>query len=232
VLSKANSNYKTKKSLKKGWYEGAILYLAPEKQGGLGNVCPFASTGCKTACLFTAGRGAMSNVRAGRQRKTELWFKDKPLFFNTLALELKALELKALKNDRQAFVRLNGTSDIDFSKFKVYGGLNVFEAFPNIQFYDYTKDLDKALNNRQANYHLTFSRSETNQPKVLIALRSKINVAIVFKTKALPKTWLGFEVLDGDSTDLRFEEGYQGKIIGLVAKGKAKRDLTGFVVNA
>ena len=230
VLSKASSNYKTRKSLAAGGYVGSILYLSPEKVSGMGNVCPFASKGCKASCLYTAGRGVMAPVIKGRLRKTRLWFHNKPLFFQTLFDELCTLQRQAEKKGLKAFVRLNGTSDINFAAFKVYQGKNVFEAFPSIQFYDYTKDIRKTLANKADNYHLTFSRSETNQADVLKALEAGVNVAVVFR-KALPKTYLGRPVLDGDKTDLRFEEGYQGAVVGLYAKGRARQDKSGFVVD-
>jgi len=233
VLSKASSNYKTAKSIAKGGYVGSILYLSPEKSSGLGNLCPFASKGCTTSCLNTAGRGAMTAVQAGRLRKTKLFYQNKALFFNTLFEELEALNRKAVKADKKAFVRLNGTSDINWGAFRPYAGKTVFEAFPDIQFYDYTKDIKKALvcgDLKPANYHLTFSRSEGNMLEVERALEAGVNVAVVFR-KTLPKTWMGYKVLDGDTTDLRFEEGYQGAIVGLIAKGKAKRDTSGFVVD-
>jgi hypothetical protein len=230
VLSKAVSNIKTKKSEKSGEYRGAILYLTPEKSSGLGNVCPFASKGCTLSCLFTAGRGVMAPVIAGRLRKTKMFFQQKDLFFQTLFSEIVALQRVAFKAGKKPFVRLNGTSDINWGNFKVYNGLNIFEMFPDVQFYDYTKDIKKAVSNRQANYHLTFSRSESNFEDVVRALQAGINVAVVFKGKTLPKTFMGAKVLDGDKTDLRFEEGNQGAIIGLKAKGKARYDKTGFAI--
>jgi hypothetical protein len=230
VLSKASSNYKTRKSLAAGGYVGSILYLSPEKVSGMGNLCPFASKGCAAGCLNTAGRGVTAPVQAGRLRKTALWFKNKPLFWDTLFTELCTLQRQAEKKGLKAFVRLNGTSDINFDAFKVYQGKSVFEAFPSIQFYDYTKDIRKTLANKADNYHLTFSRSETNQADVLKALEAGVNVAVVFR-KALPKEYLGRPVINGDKTDLRFEEGYQGVIVGLTAKGKARKDKTGFVVD-
>ena len=230
VLSKASSNYKTLKSEKAGKYVGAILYLVPHKAGGYGNLCPHASLGCIKACLFSAGRGVMAPVIKGRLRKTKLWFENKPLFFSTLFEEISALEYKATKQGKKAFVRLNGTSDISFENFRPYEGKNVFEAFPNVIFYDYTPSIQRVLTNTQANYRLTFSRKENNQSNVLQALEHGVNVAVVFKGKVLPKTFLGRKVINGDKTDLRFLEGNKGVIVGLKAKGKARKDTTGFAV--
>jgi hypothetical protein len=231
VLSQAVKNNKTKKSETVDW-TGSILYLTPHKAGGHGNVCPFASNGCVKTCLFSAGRGVMAPVIKGRLRKTNFFFENKPLFFETMKKEIEALERKATKEGKRAFVRLNGTSDIRWENFKPYDGKNVFEQFPNVQFYDYTKDIKKALNakNNIKNYHVTFSRSEKNENEVKLALENGINVAVVFGGKDYPKEFLGRPVIDGDKTDMRFLEGYQGAIVALYAKGKARYDDSGFVV--
>jgi hypothetical protein len=173
----------------------------------------------------------MSHVRAGRLRKTTLFFKQQGLFFETLHADIARLHRKALKLKKKAFVRLNGTSDIDFGKYKVFNGKTIFQEFPDVQFYDYSKDPDKCINNKEPNYHLTFSKSENNLIQTMRVLQAGINVAVVFKTKDLPKTYLGHKVINGDKTDLRFEEGYQGAIVGLYAKGKARRDTSGFVID-
>ena len=138
----------------------------------------------------------------------------------------------------------------NFEKIK-FNGQNVFEAFPLVTFYDYTKSPERmtAFLSSQTvpqtwagnmawvakggrdfpkNYHLTFSRSETNGEIALSFLRSGGNVAMVFRHR-LPTSYLGFEVVDGDETDLRFLDG-SGKIIGLKEKGLAKKDETGFVL--
>ena len=121
---------------------------------------------------------------------------------------------------------MNGTSDLPFHKF------NIFEEFPNIQFYDYTKDYKKVLNNNIPNYHLTFSLSESNEEKAIQVKENKHNVAIVFNT--LPKYYkFGnkyYRVIDGDKHDLRFLDD-KNIIVGLLAKGDGKKDNSGFVRN-
>jgi hypothetical protein len=127
--------------------------------------------------------------------------------------------------------RLNLTSDLPWEKIK-FNGKNVFEAFPLVTFYDYTKSAERmtAFVNGEmpSNYHLTFSRSETNSAIALAILRSGGNVAMVFR-KSIPSTYFGHDVVDGDETDLRFLDG-KGKIVGLKEKGLAKKDETGFVL--
>jgi hypothetical protein len=229
VLSRASGNEKTRKSLKSGKYDGRILYLAPEKQSGLGNVCPFASEGCKKACLYTSGHGRYQRVKDGRIRKTKMFFQEKETFFCTLHKELTTLDKAAKKKGKIAFCRLNGTSDINWGNFKVYQGKNVFQEFPDIQFYDYTKDFIKLISNKEPNYKLTFSLSEHNREQAFKALEAGFNIAAVFRG-TFPKKYLGFKVYDGDKEDLQFL--YPKRvIIGLRPKGRAKYDKSGFVIN-
>ena len=230
LLSKASTNYKTRKSLKSGEFDGAILYMAPWKESGLGNVCPYASLGCRSSCLYTAGLGVFSTVKQGRIRKTRLFLQDKPLFFKTLYNEVEALRKKCEKSKKTAFVRLNGTSDINYGNFKIYNGKNIFQAFPTVNFYDYTKDFKKLIANREPNYVLTFSLSESNREQAFKALEAGFNISAVFLGKELPKTYMGYKVYDGDKEDLQFLYP-KGVIIGLRAKGKARYDTTGFAID-
>lgn len=106
------------------------------------------------------------------------------------------------------------------------------EMFPDVQFYDYTKSFKRAKafvdGEMPSNYHITFSRSECNDNLVDIIKDLGGNVAAVFRG-SLPKTYKGKQVVDGDETDLRFLDG-TNKIVGLVEKGLAKKDETGFVI--
>jgi hypothetical protein len=118
-------------------------------------------------------------------------------------------------------VRLNGTSDIEWTRF------GIMDEFPDVQFYDYTKVFNRLTQERPANYHLTFSKNESNDEECEAALKLGVNVAAVFKT--LPQQWMGRQVISGDETDVRFVDG-TGIIVGLTAKGQAKKDKTGFVI--
>jgi hypothetical protein len=218
-------NAKTSKGEKKGYLTG-ILYLKPAESGGLGNLCPNASAGCKASCLNTAGRGAFDQVQAGRQRKTEAYKENSQKFVQALISDVDKLVKMADRQNLIPCVRINGTSDIPAL------AKAVADARPKVQFYDYTKNPKPYLRTSK-NYHLTFSKSENNLDACLDALENGINVAVVFK-KELPKTYLGYKVINGDETDLRFldKKGKNGKglIVGLKAKGRAKKDQTGFVV--
>jgi hypothetical protein len=229
-MSLLNSgNSKTRKGEKKGFTTYGI-HLAPASLSGF-NVCDSSSAGCRWACLNTAGRGAMNSVQKARIKKTLFFFKDKQGFLAELWAEVaKSIRSAARKNMVPCF-RLNLTSDLPWEKIK-FNGQSVMEAFPNVQFYDYCKSperMTKFVNGEMPqNYHLTFSRSETNGALALAFLKSGGNVAMVFR-KSLPATYYGHEVIDGDETDLRFLDG-SGKIIGLKEKGLAKKDATGFVL--
>lgn len=228
-------NAKTTKGEKLGYLTG-IMYLAPAneaKADGVPNACPFASSGCRSACLFTAGRGAFSNVREARINKSRKLFsglkwnsKPHPEALESLRNDIASLERKALRDGLKPAVRLNGTSDYPVHTW------GLMEAFPGVQFYDYTKDTRKMSEYLRGklpiNYHLTFSRSETNGAKAREMVEAGALVAMVFKAP-LPKKYLGAKVLDGDESDLTFTKG-KG-ILGLKAKGKARRDLSGFAVN-
>jgi hypothetical protein len=213
------ANYKTVKGEKLGYLTG-ILYLAPAKISGY-EVCPARSAGCTTACLYTAGMGAFSNVQQARIKKTKQFFEDRDNFLMQLRRDITALVRKAKKTNMTPAIRLNGTSDIEWVRF------GIMEEFPDVQFYDYTKVLGRLSHLRPANYHITFSRSESNQADVETALNLGFNVAAVFNK--LPETYLGRPVINGDETDVRFADA-KGVIVGLTAKGKAKKDLNNFVI--
>lgn len=137
----------------------------------------------------------------------------------------------AKKQKKKLALRLNTISDIAWENVKV-DGKNVFEHYPKLQFWDYTKSPSRMASflagELPKNYHLTFSRSESNELAVNAILASGGNVAAVFRG-ALPKTWQGKKVVSGDISDLRFKDP-KGVIVGLVQKGKAKKDTSGFVI--
>ncbi len=228
-------NPKTAKATKFG-YLNAVLHLAPAKLAKRKNVCQFASPGCLKACLNTAGRGGIckagtntNRIQEARIRKTQLFYDNPAQFASDLLSDIDELRSLADKLKLEPALRLNGTSDIDWGN--VGFGVDLFSFIDDrdIELYDYTKDFDRAVA-YYGNpwYHLTFSRSEINDDQVNMALQKGINVAVVFRDK-LPPTWRGVTVIDGDLHDLRFLD-RGGVVVGLLAKGKAKKDTTGFVV--
>ena len=220
LLSTANT--KTMKGEKYG-YKTYILHLAPSLISGF-QTCPKASAGCAAACLNKAGMGVFSNVQTARINRTKMFFQDRVTFMNQLVKEIKSAKKKADKEGLKLLVRPNGTSDIAWEKIRVGDYRNIFEMFPEVQFYDYS-----AVANRKVpeNYHLTFSRKESNDADVRSAIRNGLNVAVVFDK--LPETYMGLPVVSGDDTDIRVNDP-KNVIIGLKAKGPAKKDISGFVV--
>ena len=233
ALLSVSSDAKTIKGETLGFLTG-ILYLAPANTTKW-NTCPMAKKAqCDVACLNTAGRGAFSSVQQARINKTEWFFTERNDFMQQLVVDIAKLIRKAYKKGLKPLVRLNGTSDIRWETigFTDVSGIeyvNIFAAFPNIQFYDYTKRGNRT--ELPSNYDLTFSYSgvEGFQPYVENALLNTMRMAVVFrKEKDIPMTFMGIPVVSGDNSDVRHLD--DKVIVGLYAKGKAKLDTTGFVV--
>lgn len=224
LLSKGITNAKTAKNS----LETYILYLAPATQLEGFNLCPFASEGCKASCLYTAGRGRFTSVQQARLNKSKLWAYDREEFYNMLINEIMSISKKAVKSGETIAIRLNGTSDIDhIDLLKRYTKIDVL-ALPNVVFYDYTKNPNHIKRYINTAYKLTFSRSECNEETALQVLSDGGNVAVVF-AKELPTQWNGYRVINGDETDLRYFDP-TNVVVGLLAKGDAKKDKSGFVI--
>lgn len=218
-----DKNAKTPKGNKYG-YVTAILYLAPANESGVMNTCTSSTQGCRKACLFTAGYGQYDRVRNGRIAKTKLFAEHPEQFLECLRYDIVRLSKRAERKGMKFCVRINGTSDLP----KI--AVQMAKEFPHVQFYDYTKHVKPYLRTLP-NYHITFSYSGFNMDAALDVLKHKGNVAVVFNTKKgmpLPEQWNGFKVIDGDDSDLRFLDP-KGVVVGLRAKGEAKKDTSGFV---
>ncbi len=222
LLSTANP--KIQKGTKLG-YLSFILHLAPATLSGK-ETCPKRTAGCTAACLNTAGRGGMFRkgentniIQQARIRKTRMFFEARDAFMAALEADIKLGIRQAAKLGLTPVFRLNGTSDLAWEK---YG---IIEKFPQVQFYDYTKVLGRKIAHLQ-NYHLTFSAADGNDADVAKAVSAGMNVAAVFDK--LPSEYMGREVINADEHDLRFLDP-KGVIAGLKAKGKAKKDISGFV---
>ena len=228
LLSKGTSNTKTAKNNLKTY----ILYLAPYNQNSKGiNICPKASKGCAAACLFTAGRGRFDNVKKARINRTEYYLADKERFCLQLAGELVKINRAAQKKGEQVAIRLNGTSDLDFIHLlKKYAALDPF-SLEQLIYYDYTKILGKVKKYaEEPRYILTFSRAEDNHQEAEEALKLGANISAVFNGPA-PFTYCGAPVVDGDKSDLVMLYN-KGAVLALQAKGQAKKDTSGFVINS
>lgn len=226
------NNYKTVKGEKLG-YKTLILYMSPYNQNSKGiNLCPHASNGCAKACLFKSGFGGMySSVEQGRINKTEWFLENRNEFMLKLVDEISSA-IKRYSDKWEIVVRLNGTSDIRWEKIRV-NGKTIFEIFSDIQFYDYTKNPKRFGIDLPKNYHLTFSRSESNHNIAMDLLSKGNNVAMVFYGN-LPKKYNGYKVINGDITDLRFLD-EKGVIVGLKYKyntGKGSKIANKFAVES
>ena len=228
------NNAKTIKSDKGGEYLTAIMYLEPRNT----RICPYQDIAkCKEGCLNTAGRAGIirkgettNNIIEARKRKTNLFLEDRPEFMRLIVKDIEAVIRKADRLGVKPCVRLNGTSDIQWETIELDSGNNIFEEFPNVIFYDYTKIPTRKVS-KFKNYHLTWSYSEANQKYAdyfKTALDKGMNVAVVFKNE-LPVSYKNTRVINGDKDDLRFLDD-KGVIVGLKAKGKAKKDTSGFVI--
>jgi len=234
-------NPKTLKGMAQG-YNTFILHLAPYTLSGH-NTCPKASAGCAAACLNTAGRGGMfkrgevtNTIQQARIRKTKMFYDNREQF---MALLVKDIELAIKQSAKAGLIpvfRLNGTSDLSWEKYSVTKDgtvyTNIFSAFDNVQFYDYTKVLGRKVKHIP-NYHLTFSMADGNYMDCKQAVNEGLNIAVVFGIKkgtAMPEKFFNsnLTVFNGDESDLRFLDP-KGCVVGLYAKGKAKKDTSGFV---
>lgn len=225
-LLNIDNNAKTVKGQKYGFMT-AILYLAPSNQSGF-NVCPQASKGCKRACLYSAGHGAYDSVKQGRINKTLWYIQERKTFLDKLRKEINAFIKKAKSKGLIPCIRLNGTSDISWEN------TGLIDEFKSIQWYDYTKVYKRALKfvngTLPKNYHITYSLNEDNKKQAFDILKKGGNISVVFR-KSLPKKFMNYKVVNADINDLRFLDPINS-IAGLVAKGKAKNDFSGFVLDA
>jgi len=223
------SNPKLDKSIKYGYHSFGV-HLAPGQIAGI-NVCPNASKGCLNSCLSTAGFGRYNRVQQARIKKTKLFHAGKETFLRQLKKEINAKVNTSKKKGHKVSFRLNLTSDIAWEN-QLIDGKNLMDHFPEVQFLDYTKSLKRMINhctgNFPKNYHLTFSRSESNDNACKIVMGMKGNIAVVFDKK-LPKSYHKSKVVDGVKNDLTFLH-KKGSILGLIALGKARKDKSGFVI--
>lgn len=239
-LLSVNADSKTVKGTAAG-YLTAILYLAPGNVAGVGNACAHASGGCAASCLFRAGQAAVfKSINSARVMKSRFLAADRAGFLDQLRKEIAAHVRKAEREGMRPAVRLNGTSDLPWET--LAGG--IMADFPAVQFYDYTKNVRRCLawaaGRMPANYHLTFSLSESNAGQAALAIAAGVNVAAVADglnpgdLYALPAMTAPAETFDADATDLRFLDGPaadgRGRFGLLRAKGPARKDQTGFVI--
>lgn len=237
-LGNINSSAKMIKNKKVSGQYTYITYLAPANTSGY-NVCSHSTPECRIGCLATSGHAGMeimggksSKIIDSRIKKIKLFYEQPEFFMQWLIAEIQKFQRKAKKNNMGFSIRLNGTADIDWAKVLV-NGKNIFEIFPNVQFYDYTKNPNK-YHNKPNNYHLTFSYTGRNWKVCEALLEKGHNIAVVFNVKKesnLPKTFGGYTVVNGDETDYRIAD-KKGIVIGLKFKHIANKDAEKQVLNS
>ena len=250
-----NTNQKTNKSMKYGYLTG-IMYLSPYKLSGV-NLCPFAElAGCWKGCLNTAGHGGIgsttislngievpdNNVQTARLARTEFFNHFRKDFMAQLTEEISKLRTRAEKLRLIPVVRLNGTSDILWEKQHITDdprSCTIFEVFPDIQFYDYTKIAKRLERQLPTNYHLVLSYSEANQKYANACTKAWLagaSVVHVVRDEAVKEQYLSGQrfpntpIVDGDIHDLRFLDP-KNSVVVLKAKGRAKTETNGFVLD-
>jgi len=227
-LLSVNSNPKIDKSNKVSEkYWSCIMHLRPVST----KICPYQDIAkCKDACLNTAGLGGVyPSIQKARQKKTDLFLNDRDEFMRVLVKDINTFIRACKRKDKRPAIRLNGTSDIQWEYIEIDGYENIFAMFPDVQFYDYTKIPTRKIDHIP-NYHLTWSYSEANDKYAKMFDKVPNNKAVVFKNKILPSMFKGLKVIDGDTHDMRFLD-EPNSVVGLKAKGKARQDKSGFVIN-
>ena len=236
-LGGINMSSKLKKNGKVSKQHTYGLYLAPHKLSGY-NTCPNSTPECRLGCLYASGHTAiemwsgLNHIQNSRIGKTKLFYENQEYFMRWLVTEIDAKRKTAEKKGFGFSVRLNCTSDIDWANVKLYGQ-NVFEIFPDITFYDYTKNPKKFLN-KPANYHLTLSYTGRNWNECTKVLAQGFNVAMIFNVKnesEIPAMYKGYEVINGDITDYRIDDA-KGIIVGLKWKRIADKQAENQVLNS
>ena len=240
----SETSHKAALSTTFGYLQG-IHYMAPAGVAGVGNLCPWASEPCKSLCLGEhSGMAAIySNVIASRINKARCYMLQRKAYMAMLYKALHGLIANAKKQNMHPVARLNGSTDINW--------IDKVKQFPELQFVEYTKSVKAALAHARGdmpeNLHITFSFSGNNWSECLQVLRAGGNVAVCFGTKGknakhnkrnhvMPDQYMGFDVINGDLSDLRFlDPDKRGKgdgvIVALTPKGgKAAADNSGFVV--
>jgi hypothetical protein len=240
LLSNASTNPKTAKLLEEFGYEAVIHHMTPDTLAdGVHTVCAWSTPGCRATCLNTAGRSQISGdlttknlemymIHRSRITKTLDFFADRQGYADKLAVELVALEARAIKKQLTPVARLNGTSDVPWENYIP------MEALSNTKFYDYTKSEQRVRNfiagKLPYNYDLTYSYHEYTAPGLVRRLTNQgANVAVVFRSE-MPGAFQGVDVISGMEHDFRFMD-KKGCVVGLIARGRARHDTSGFVVD-
>ena len=265
ILS-VSSDPKTIKSLIDGILTG-IMYGAPANGSGEWNDCPYASLGCTMACLNTAGHGGigldqdkLNPVQIARLKRSAFFHTRRSEFWIMLIRDIDRLVRRARKLGLIPAVRLNGTTDVKWESqpvvidgvkiaeniMQLYSGISLITGDPvsDVVFYDYTKwpYHKRPTESLPINYHLTFSRSESNEDQIAENIAHGRNVTVVVDipsrdhTTPIPTTWREIPTYDADNSDFRPNDP-TGRVLILRYKSAKASSLadalaSGFVVPA
>lgn len=259
-LLNIDANPKTIKGQKRG-YMTAVLYLAPYLTSGYNVCPMAKLAGCWKDCLNVQGRGGMkvggkrirtpagmvpsNDIQRARIQRTKMWVEDRPAFCKQLVKEIDAFLKRAAKLGLTPTIRLNGMSDIQWERIDFAhelgtgAGMTIFGMYPDVQFYDYTKIAKRFNRVLPRNYHLSLSFSQANQKyadRCWEAHLQGASLVMVYRTQADiadARTWYEecrVNFVNGDADDLRFLDPPKS-IVALLAKGTAKHDTSGFVLD-
>ena len=232
-------------------FMSSVCYMSPANEATLDDgrtLCPHSTAACRAACLgHNTGRMIMTPVMRARLWKTALYLGARKVWRRLAHLEIEALERKARRASQRdgrtwtPAVRIDGSTDTG-------EGQRLAQHHPGVQFWDYTKNLRRALRvgeHGQENYTLVYSHGEGIEQSRQV-LDHGGAVAVVFDIKPgepMPATWLGFPVVNGDLFDNRHADRdifgllpRQGYVVGLSFKAARDRDfhrqrglLSGFI---
>lgn len=219
-INQKNGNRKFSKRRKgeENWLISGLSFV-PHTISGV-NVCCFSTSECRKHCISQTGYGKLKKVQLAREIKTAAFHYDSLVFINQLHGEISKYREYANKINMKLAIRLNVFSDIEWE----YWG-SLFKNHSDVQFYDYTKDAGRMISPQiPFNYDLTYSRSENREGTAQSILELGKRVAVIFPhDKPLPDSYLGYQVVDGDESDLRFLDP-KNCVVGLRAKGSLKND--------
>jgi len=206
----------------------AVVYMAPDREafetGDHRTLCPFSGD-CAAACLgHSAGRMIMSTCERARLWKTALLLGRRRLWRELLDAEVESHRRRADRLRMVPAVRVDGSSDTGEGRLAAMRAEGRDDE--TTRFYDYTKSERRAAPETWSpNYSVVFSHSERSDWDTERDIMERGgSVAIVFDTPIgadLPRTYRGFDVVNGDETDVRFYDS-PGVVVGL--RFKAARD--------
>jgi len=202
----------------------------PGVAAGRGEACADRGS-CYRSCLAWTGHGQMPTVLSARRVRHRFFIgsdgKPTAQGLRALSHDVERLELDARYRGLPAGVRLNVLTDYPWEVLAP----NLFQAFPAVTFYDYTKSLERwrryLAGKLPTNYSLTFSASEDVRLDVLWPLLERkakrpARVAVVcaddVRQGVLGRRRGGVVCVDGDAHDATWLQPAPA-VLALSAKG-------------